>query len=195
MVLHEVGFNSQRDNENFNGKFSGWKQCFTTCAWMFMSFYTENIDVYDDIELARYFDDVEDSVGNPGIGEQVKRKYKWITGNTSYWWHVQKKGIEEWLWKNGVWGDMHYCEDNVFSNLYNVVKNGPMILGTKKLGGLKGGHIILVIGYNDDGDFIVNDPFGDANTLYKNWQGVNVVYPRDMLEDHTGKITRYMYWE
>ncbi|MCK5606136.1 hypothetical protein KAR91_29830 [Candidatus Pacearchaeota archaeon] len=194
MFKHEIGYNSQIDNDDFKGRFSGWRQCFTTSAWMFMSFYSKNIAAEDDFDLSVYFDDVEASVGTPGIGEKIKRKYKWITGSTSLWWLTQKEGVEKWLWKNGVEGDALFCEEDEFPNFYALLRHGPVILGTKKIGGLRGGHIILLTGFEKNGDYIVHDPFGDATTNYANRNGECVIYPESMLRKHTGKIVRCMYW-
>lgn len=190
MILHKVVYNSQRDNINFNGKFSGWKQCFTSCAWMLMSYYNKNIIANDDKALSVYFDDVEDSVGNPGIGERIKRKFRRIRGKTSYWWKVQEEGIEDWLWRDGIKGKAVFGQKIKFADLYELVKKGPVVIGTKKMGGLKGGHIILAVG-NDT----YHDPFGNAISGYRSHIGANVVYKREMLEKYTGENIRCIYWK
>lgn len=190
MIRFKVAYNSQRNNINFKGKFSGWRQCFTSCAWMLMSYYSKTIVAGDDRALAVYLDDVEDSVGNPGIGEKIKRKYSWIRGNTSFWWLVQKHGIEKWLWKAGIKGNMILKQKMKFEDIYKLIEKGPVIVGTKRLGGLKGGHIILAVGEDT-----FHDPFGDANTDYHSRTGANVVYSKDMLLKHTGKEIICMYWK
>lgn len=190
MILHKVVYNSQRNNINFNGKFSGWRQCFTSCAWMLMSYYSKDIKGGDDEALSIYFDDVEDSVGHPGIGERIKMKFKWIRGKTSYWWKVQQEGIEHWLWQRGVKGNAIFQKKIKFQDLYRLIQEGPVIIGTKKMGGLKGGHIILCVGKN-----VYHDPFGDAKTNYRSHIGANVVYPREFLEKYTGEEILCIYWK
>lgn len=193
-MIHKIGYNSQRNNFDFAGKFKGWAQCFSTCAWMFMSFYSENIIATDDAGLSDYVDDVDATVGKPGIAEDIVRKTKYITGKTSLWWDVQKEGIEKWLWKNGCHGLAVFQErplsDASFSEL---IKKGPVILGTTKMGGLPGGHIILAIGETDRG-IICHDPFGDARGNYISHDGNAVEYPREFLKKYIGQKVRCIYW-
>ena len=193
-MKHIIGYNSQRDNINFAGKFPGFWQCFTTCAWMFMSYYSKSIEATDDNGLAGYLDDVEMTVGNPGIGEKIKNKYNWIKGHTSEWWLVQQNGIEEYLWKKGTTGNAIFKDQTIgYDSLKGLLDVGPVILGTNKLGGLKGGHIILAIGYNDSG-IICHDPYGNAVTGYRSAAGGGVLYGDSYLRNFTGEKIRCMYW-
>jgi hypothetical protein len=173
-----IGYNSQRDNYDFAGKFKAWNQCFSTSAWMFLSYYCDNIKADDDNSLQLYVDDVEASVGKSGVGEKVKQKYNWITGNTSLWWNVQKEGIEKYMWKNGFHGEALFHDASFpFYSLSSILKDGPVIIGTHQMGGLPGGHIILLVDVDTNVDtFIVNDPFGNARTNYS---------------DHNGNMARY----
>jgi hypothetical protein len=47
-----------------------------------------------------------------------------------------------------------------------------------------GGHIVVVIGRTEDGNYIVNDPFGDCNDGYKSdaSNGKSAIYSRSMLD-------------
>lgn len=190
-VMHKIDYNSQRDNVTF-GSFPGYRQCFTTCAWMMMSYYSDMIDGKSDRAMASYFEDVEDSVGKSGIGEKIKQKYNWIRGNTSLWWLVQQAGIKEWLSRYGVKGHAVYADSCPIDKLIDLVEQGPVIVGTKKLGGLPGGHIILLTGYRN-GAFIVNDPYGSALTNYRDHNGDSVIYPVDYLKKYlTGG--RCIFW-
>lgn len=195
-MKHNVGYNSQRDNLSFGGKFPGFWQCFTTCAWMLISFYTpEKYRFNDDTGLAGYLDDVEATVGKPGIGEAIRKKYNWITGHTSEWWAVQQAGITAWLNRAGVAGSAVFCDQTVdFADLPKLIERGPVILGTKKLGGLPGGHIILAIGY-EPGGIICNDPYGNAVTNYKGRNGEAAFYSDALLQPATGQKIRCMYWQ
>lgn len=193
-MIHEIKYNSQRNNPDFKGQFPGWKQCFSTSAWMFMSNYTDTINGTDDIGLSKYLDDVEVKIGTPGIGEKVFEE----SGFSSFWWTVQKAGIEKWLHGAKVEGKAVFCDCSMgFFDLKDILDKGPVILGTNKLAGLPGGHIILVVGY-DDVNLICHDPYGDANSNYKNFNGANVKYPFSFIMPHVvyaqpDKV-RCMYW-
>ena len=180
-------YNSQRDNYDFDGQFKGSCQCFSTSAWMFLAYYAPDIIAGDDNGLAKYVDDVSNIVGKPGIGEQVKSEHSEITGNTAYWWQVHKEAIEK------IFSDrLGHCPQNVIykenvtiDELNNALENGPVILGTRKLANLPGGHIILACA-KDAGNIYCNDPYGDATTNYTNRNGANVKYPIDWLMKHAG---------
>ena len=198
-MLLKIGYNTQRNNDSFGGKFPSWNQCFTTSAIMFMSYFTPSIKAEDDITLAKYLDDVEDTIGNAGIGEEIARRDH-IQGSTSYWWSVQQAGITKWLNNNGIQGKALFKESvHSLTDLPGILdKHGPVILATDKMGGLPGGHIILAIGYDSTG-IIFNDPFGNATTGYQNTNGANVLYSYEFLMKATivqkpDKI-RCMYWQ
>lgn len=193
-MIHKVEYNWQGNNLNFKKKFSAWWQCFSTSAWMLMSFLCKAFDGTDDKALAVYLDDVEASIGKPGIAEKVIAKAKWIVGHTSTWWLVQKGGIETWLHKQGLKGEAVFHDRNIpFNSLRGLIAKSPVILQTKKLGGLSGGHIILAIGFTVDG-IICHDPAGDAKTNYKSASGNAVEYPDKFLMKATGTKIRCMYW-
>ena len=90
--MRKIGFNSQRNNFDFAGKFKGYQQCFATSAWMFMSFFSERFRADDDKQLSRYVDDVCNEVGESGIGEE-EAKYNKLSGNSAYYWLVQSAGM------------------------------------------------------------------------------------------------------
>jgi len=193
-MKHNIKYNSQRDNYSFKGKFKAWWQCFSTSSWMFMSFYSGLIDGKDDNGLSIYLDDVETKVGKPGIGEIIKRKYKWITGGTSFWWLVQKAGIGKYLNADGIEGKAIFIDRIInYEKLRTLIKRGPVILQTKKIGRLPSGHIILAIGYDKSG-IICHDPFGNAMTFYSDKDGKAVKYPDDYLRLFTGEKIRCIYW-
>ena len=198
--MREIGYNSQRDNFNFAGKFSAWLQCFSTCSWMLLSYYCEHIKADDDNGLMNYVDDVEAAVGSPGIGEKVRQKYNWIKGNTSLWWNVQKEGIEQYMWRDGHKGNalFHDATFPIYS-LPAILKDGPVIIGTDKMGGLPDGHIILLCDYDKERDvFIVNDPFGNARSNYSDHDGEAVKYSPYWLRQYSvykkPDNVRCMFW-
>jgi hypothetical protein len=194
--MRKIGYNSQINNKSFRGVFPGSKQCATTSAWMFMSYYTNLIKAEDDDGLAEYLDDVEVRVGYRGIAEQIIARMPWISGFSSMWYKVQEAGITKWLNSRGVFGYAKFSESLTTKDLPQLVEAGPVIIGTNKLGGLPGGHIILIVDQNN-GDYIVNDPFGNAITKYKNKDGHEVRYPKGWLHNYvnySGKI-RVIYWQ
>ena len=193
-MKHEIGYNTQRDNYAFFNRFPGWKQCFSTSAWMLMSFFTAKINAGDDTGLAKYFDDVEDAVGTSGIGEIIKRKYNWIKGETSYWWLVQEAGITKWLNAYGISGRAKFTNEGTYEDVAAKLEKVPVIIGTYKLRGLPGGHIILLVGLEGN-DCIVNDPYGDANTWYQDKDGKAKKYSIDLIRSVCGTKPLYISWE
>lgn len=200
--MRKIGYNSQRDNFSFAGKFPGWAQCFSTCAWMFLSYYVPGIKAADDHGLMNYVDDVEATVGDDGIAEKVKQKFNWITGRTSLWWLVQKEAVEAYMWRAGIEGKMVF-HDGTFPmySLSSILNGGPVIVATNKIGGVPGGHIILLVDYDKDGKaYKVNDPYGNARVRYADINGNGVIYGSDWLHQYLkgrgikpGKC-RCMYW-
>ena len=206
-MTREIAYNSQRDNIQYfltkvsgsvrkvRKRFNAWWQCFSTSSWMFMSFYSSKIRAFGDDMLAKYLDDVEASVGKPGIAERVMSQVNYITGRTSFWWIIQKAGIEKWLGREGLKGSIVFIDRTMpFEQLYTLLESGPVILQTKKMGGLKGGHIILAVDYDKDGTIIAHDPFGNARTNYRDHNGSNVRYNPEWLKKYTGKKIRCIYY-
>lgn len=190
--MRQVTYNKQRDNHSFGGKDYGNCQCMTTSVWMLMSYYTPKIKGDDDKGLALYHDDVEIKVGKPGIAEKLVQQYNWITGKTSRWWLIQRDASTIWLNKMGVPGKTIFKEGGSWIELDEALYNGPVVLGTKKLGGLRGGHIILVI-EKSGGQYICHDPFGDAMTNYENHDGSYIKYPEHYLRSHAVR-PNFMYF-
>jgi hypothetical protein len=179
-----IGYNSQRDNFDFKGLFSASCQCFSTSAWMLLSFYVKSIIATDDQGLKRYVDDVSDTVGVPGVGEKIKRLHSYISGNSAYWWDVQKAGIESWL--DHLGGRCVFKDGNcTMTELVEQLSKGPVIIGTNKMGGLPGGHIILAVDCEGK-SLICNDPYGNALTSYRNVNGEMVYYPIDWIRKFIG---------
>lgn len=190
--MRTIKYNSQRDNINVGGFRPFW-QCFSTASFMLMSFYSSKIRAFDDGMLSLYLDDVEASVGKQGIGEEIRKKYKWITGRTSFWWLVQRAGIQKWLDREGMKGTVVFRENVPFGELKGILKDRPVIIQTYKIPPLRGGHIILAVD-TDENYIICNDPFGDARTKYRNHNGKNVRYNDGWLKRYTGNKVRCIYW-
>jgi len=197
--MREVKYNKQRDNLNFGGTFSGWRQCFGTSAWMLIGYYApDSYDATNDTELAAYLDDVEIKIGKKGIGEEEVKEHG-IEGWSSIWWPVQQGGITKWLRQAGYKGKAVFMDATCsLEQLDKLLLDGPVIMATNKLGGLPGGHIILIV--DQDGEnYICNDPFGDATGNYQSDNGQNVKYKKSWLKPYiayhgNGKV-RCMYWQ
>ena len=148
---------------------------------MFLSHYSKRIQAKDDKQLAWYVDQVEATVGAVGIAEKVRQRYQYIRGKTSQWWLVQKAGIELILKSHSIKGHCVFSEQASWEDLDACLKKGPVILGTKKLGGLAGGHIILIVDKARNG-YTVNDPFGEGlYSKYSKTNGHGVFYGKQSL--------------
>lgn len=199
-MMRKVEYNSQRDNFSFAGQFPGWKQCFSTSAWMLISFFSPKANAKDDGQLAWYLDQVEAGIGETGIAEEVLKTKPYIAvSGSSYWFEVQRTAIEKILNIHGVQGQAVYREGVSWTELDEALKVGPCIVGTMRMGGLPGGHIILV---NDrEGEvYSVNDPYGNPLTNYRDTNGEAVQLPKEFLKSaceraiSPGKI-RFIYWK
>jgi len=197
--MRKVGWNDQRNNDDFKGQFKASCQCFSTSVWMLMSYFSRAIRADDDKGLKMYVDDVSNVVGSAGIGEIIMRKLPFIKGNSAYWWQVHKAAIEKWLKQVGVNAVVTFRDgDCTMSEIEFALKYSPVVLGTDKMAGLPGGHIILVVD-RDDRNWYVNDPFGNANTRYTDKNGAMVAYPIDWLKQYItynkGGLCRAMWIE
>lgn len=188
----DIQYNSQKNNESFGGKFPGYIQCFTTSAWMLMSYYSLEIDALDDKSLSKYLDDVEVTIGTtPGVAEEIQKQDHSVVGKTSLFWEVQRAGITKWLQQKNVIGKAICNYTSSLSQVRKLLNDGPVIIGTNKMGGLPGGHIILAIGF-DDIHIICHDPFGNANLNYSNSNGNSVYYEDTFLVKYfTNKM---LFW-
>jgi hypothetical protein len=161
---------------------------------MLLSFWAG--DTYkgdDDKGLSAYADDVCDIVGKPGIGEEVKEEHPEISGNSAYWWQVHFAAIDKYLHAADIKGNAVWVKNATYDTIVSLLDKGPVVCGTSKLGGLPAGHIILAVDKTPEGSIVFNDPYGDANTEYKNSNGAGVIYPKSLYEHNfSGNI---LYWE
>ena len=154
---------------------------------MFLSFYSAHYLAGDDVGLKQYITDLTaTSSGN---------EFEWLT---------QAAMVEKYLQKAGVVGEMKYGIDlNTGRGLLTPASlkaklvNGPVIIGTNKMCGLPGGHIILGIDNGSADELVVcNDPYGDARTMYKDVYGEDVIYHVSMFDhDNPTGLIRGMWLE
>ena len=201
-MTRHIGWNDQRNNIDYGKAFKASWQCFSTSVWMAMSNYTDKIDALDDKGLASYLDDVEMSIGGTGIAEVIIAKKKMdLHEHSSFWWTIQQAGMEKWLHSFGVKGNALF-HDGTFPiySLPSILKTDPVILATNHLGGLPGGHIILLVDWDEkQKGFVVNDPYGNAYSKYTIRNGAGIIYGMEWLTqsiamDPLKAKCRCMYW-
>ena len=125
-------------------------------------------------------------------------RYLLSLGNHAFEWDAHAKAIQHQTDKKIV------CAVNLdtgagllsLDDLREKLKSGPVIIGTNKMGGLPGGHIILAVDNTPDGKFYCNDPYGDANTGYKDPNGASVIYHAALFDaKHPSGPFRAIYAE
>lgn len=182
-------WNDQRNNKSFFDNahsFSAYNQCFSSDAIMLMSMYCDKIKGNDDVFLAKYLFDIEDSLNKNGLGAKV-REEKHLDPKTksSYFFAVQAAGITFYLNQFGVSGKAIVKEFFPISEVPQCVTNRPTIIGTHYLGKLPDGHMILLADYDSiKKEYKTYDSFGDARTDYKVTNGDGVMYGHDFLKPH-----------
>jgi len=170
-----------------------------------MAYYAPAIDARDDKGLCRYVDDVETSVGEAGSAEAMMREDRRMRDlvargtKSMFFWAIHRHAIEGFLHREGVRGRCVFCETMTLDDVDSVLEDGPVIMGTTALGGLKGGHVILLISKaRHKNAYYVNDPYGDARTRYRQHDGCGVLYARKRIERHGtrhGRVCRCMFWQ
>jgi hypothetical protein len=177
-TMRTIGYRSQRKVTGFENVFPDSWRCFTASAWMFLSFYDSTIEVDDDEGFNEYLDDVEASIGKAGIAEEVQAEDRGVKGHTSTYFKVQQAGINKRIAEHAT-----YDENYPIDQLGALVQEKPVIIRTYKLGGLPGGHMVLLVDYLPQCDsFRVNDPYGNAVNGYNNPNGNNVLYQMEFIK-------------
>ena len=143
-------------------------QCFATSAWMFLSFYAPEKYRGDDDDALSWF-----------VGDVTMK-----AASDEFEWSAQAAMIQKYLDAAGVGKTVKLGIDLNTGNpltpadqLRALLTAGPVIVGTKKMGNLPGGHIILAVDNAPDGDFFCHDPYGDARLNYSSADGKGVKYP------------------
>lgn len=181
--MFNIGYNSQRDNAAVRG-LSPHVQCFATSAWMFLSYFAPEKYPYNNDELLSYY--IMDVIRN-GKDKEFE-------------WKDQAEMIQKYLDAAGVQKKVHLAIDLnsgrgklSIADLEAVLKVSPVIVGTKKMGGLPGGHIILAKGAVTDHFISCNDPYGNANSNYSSADGDGVLYHYSMFDKADPENIRGIY--
>lgn len=171
--MREIVYNSQRNNKTVKGLAPS-VQCFATSAWMFLSWYAPEKYRGDDDAALSWF-----------VGDVTMR-----ATSDEFEWSAQAAMIQKYLDAAGVRKTVKLGIDLDTGNpltsaaqLAAYLTAGPVIIGTKKMGNLPGGHIILGVDNAPDGSGIIcHDPYGDARTNYRSTDGAAVNYPVFMFD-------------
>ena len=189
MKLLPVNYHTQRNNTKFKIKpyFPIRKypstSCFTTSLNMILSYCgikKRDEDLLNDLE-SKWF----------------KRIFKRTYGSINWMMNFFYRNTLRYLWKAEMLLGNHYLKKvskrlkflgfntwNTFKQrvISEIDNNRPVIVGLKrKIDGKKFGHIIVIIGYNEE-SFIIHDPYGNGMTLYKETYGYCVIYPYSYLK-------------
>jgi hypothetical protein len=170
--MRVVGYNSQRDNFEIKG-IPGSSQCFATSAWMLLSYYAPaKYNVTDDLQLKWYIGDLTKS--------SAENEYEWSCQADMIGKYLKGADVN----KNVSLGiDLNSGIGTVSpDNLRALLKNDPVIIGTRKMSWLPGGHIILGIDNASNGSIICHDPYGNALSGYKDQNGKYVEYPISLFD-------------
>jgi len=114
-----------------------------------------------------------------------------ISGDDDYYQYVRRHGDTTEhpvqtaaLIDIGIKSEWHIDLD--FEDLDKSLASGfPIVIGILHHGSLEaptGGHMIVVIGRTAQGDYLVNDPYGDVNDDYETTNGAGLTYARRVLE-------------
>lgn len=168
---------NQRKNNSWGGKLSPHIQCFYSSAVMWLSYYKHLEPGF----YENYVDDVERQVGKPGIAERLFPK---LTGRTGAYWDVHKAALSQYT------NNVRFDNTIPYDSFIELLEHGPIITGTKKIGLLSGGHVILSVKTTNEG-VVVKDPYGNAIKNYKDQNGDMVLYPHDYLRKY---FSNHIIW-
>jgi hypothetical protein len=168
--MRKITNNCQDNNETALG-IKGNSQCFATSDIMFLSFYSVNFKGDNDAMLKQYLESFDKS--------------------KAFEWDAHCDHLNKWLFSQQVKGVVKH-EVIGKEKIVELLQSRPVIIGTKKMGGLPGGHIILGVDNHND-KINCNDPYGNANTNYKDKNGEAVDYTFDMFD--SGRDVRCMWLE
>lgn len=204
-----VVFNSQRNNnplkefwDTGGGTFWGFQQCGPTSACMLLSHYLPAL-ANDDNYLEQYIRNCEPLVppGPAKWAAGIKAKYNWVSGRYTSFMVCHRYAIEQVLAESSIAARMVYREDPIgwrpderrwgtWADVDAALGAGhPVMMWCAPPP--SDGHFLLVVGKTEAGNYIVNDPYGDASKGYEPWQpgdGDHVVYERRGLQHWASRM-------
>lgn len=153
-IALKVPYFSQRDNERYP---SG--ACNVTSYAMVLAYYNAPRKLVNGKQWAQREDELEAFIQANG---KVRHSHEALA------WMGRQYGLDARFGMNRTWDEIRA----------EIRAGRPVIVS-----GLftKSGHIVVIIGLKGD-DFIVHDPWGDANTKYRDKNGEARVYSFDYLE-------------
>ena len=162
-IIKGVKYHSQRDNETKDGKVNGHNMCQLTSLAMIME--------YKGIEIGNGDKQYEDKLyeiakrigkGDNKLWDQTEDVYKEIIN------YINKINNEN----NLIVVISNLRKIDFESNVKKLIDQGKPVIAS---GNFPNGHVIVIVGYDKKG-WIAHDPYGDANTKYKNTNGMYVRY-------------------
>ena len=167
-IVKGVQYHSQRDNTTKDGVVNGHNMCQLTSLAMVMEHKGIEIGNGD----KQYEDKLYEIANEIGMGgEKLWKKTDKIYKSIIEYVNVQNNTDYEIVVIDEKYVKKKY--NNKFEDFAKslIDQNIPVIAS----GNFPNGHVIVIVGYNDKG-WIAHDPYGDANTKYKNTNGMYVRY-------------------
>ncbi|HEY3446827.1 MAG TPA: C39 family peptidase [Myxococcales bacterium] len=136
-----------------------------TASWP--SPHTSDYGAYDAYEYSAY-GSTFNRVQNDASGRAAKGAYGWCTD-----------GGGAWAWRMQDYAKRHDLNSDfdgtaTFAKMQASIDAGKAVALSTQL--TSAGHLVTIKGYTSDGRLVVNDPYGNKNLGYKNYQGENSIY-------------------
>lgn len=202
-VIPDVGYLSQRDNKYIDPKSNtnvASISCFPTSMAMIINYCLTQLGLDKNAIGCSQSVQVEDYINRLLDDSQ-----------TTAWMRKNTKSLGSWIWKykrrtiyalevyifNRLMKPLGYEAKAIYNVTYETIchilkqTELPMILGGNfKSVSRVGGHMNCLVGYNGIGlkEFIVNDPYGNAFTNYRDQIGNYVTYPVKFYQRRNKKI-------
>ena len=107
-------------------------------------------------------------------------------------WQVNEAFINHLLAESGNDARVKFTISTDIYNVKNHLKKGPVIVSTApRYNGRTLGHVMLIVGYDEADNFIIDDPFGDFRDGYKygHLDGGNDIHAT--IEEFKNILTNY----
>lgn len=170
MFGYKIPYLSQRDNF-----YSPSGTCNLTCVAMILA----SLGVPIVREGKQLEDILFENIHKPEALEHFKAEYSWAVDAGIP--PQQVWGMLEWLLKDNGVMSAEFSTHRTKADILVALEKGPVMVSTSFT---KSGHIVLITGFTREEDLIVNDPWGDWTTNYKNTNGSHRVYPAEVVWPH-----------